>query len=357
MLLNKLARYPFLKESAAYLKDNGPTLDELIHDIAYERTRAEGKKRVIEALEQGTIKDHSFTSDAEMLTELLSYITARILVSCVNDPYLLRRYSLAEAKLANKRLIEDNLKFVAEIANSLGMYVRVDDGRAKIHFISYLITTSQMRSPPWKMVNQELDSGYILIDNTHLSRAIQNALQRRLEKELPADVNEDLLKAFETDIREIKSVLESKRESYEPVDMGMISVTKLPPCIRRLLAMVQAGENLSHSGRFALTTFLHAIGLSNEEVLKIFATSPDFDESKSRYQVEHITGKISGTEYTPPECSTMKSYGICFGEDNLCRKDWMTHPMKYYRIKDKSAKKRETKRKEEKKEKQENEPS
>lgn len=356
MLLNKLARYPFLKESAAYLKDNGPTLNELIYDIAYERTRAEGKKRVLEAMEHGEIKDHSFTSDAERLTELLSYITARILVSCINDPYLIRRYSLAEAKLAYQRLKEDDLRFVVEVANTFGLDVSVNDGKARIQFISYLINTSQIRSLEWKMVNQELENGLISLDKTRLSRAVQNALQRKLENDFPADVNEDILKAFEENINEIKGMVESKKRSFEPVDMGGISVTKLPPCIRRLLAMVQAGENLSHSGRFALTTFLHTIGMSNEEILKMFATSPDFDESKSMYQVEHITGKISGTEYTPPECSTMKSYGICFGEDNLCRKDWMTHPMKYYRVKDKSAKKRTSTRKEEEKEMQVNEP-
>jgi len=128
--------------------------------------------------------------------------------------------------------------------------------------------------------------------------------------------------------------------TFKAEDFGRIRVTKLPPCIRQLLAKVQAGENLPHSGRFALTAFLHALGMSPEEILHMFSTSPDFDESKTRYQIEHITGKISGTEYTPPECSTMKSYGICFGEDNLCKKEWMTHPLKYYRIKDRSPKRK-----------------
>ena len=109
--------------------------------------------------------------------------------------------------------------------------------------------------------------------------------------------------------------------------------------MRTMLAKVQSGENLPHSGRFALTSFLHSIGMSAEEILKLFGSSPDFDSDKSRYQIEHITGEISGTEYTPPECSTMKSYGICLDEDKLCKKEWMTHPLKYYRLKDRGTKK------------------
>jgi DNA primase large subunit len=88
--------------------------------------------------------------------------------------------------------------------------------------------------------------------------------------------------------------------------------------------------------------------MSADEIMNVFSASPDFDESKSRYQIDHITGEISGTVYSPPECSTMKSYGICFNEDGLCRKEWMTHPLKYYKVKDKSSKKGKKKKKEEK---------
>jgi DNA primase large subunit len=69
------------------------------------------------------------------------------------------------------------------------------------------------------------------------------------------------------------------------------------------------------------------------EIIKQFSLSPDFDPKKSRYQVEHITGVISSTSYTPPECNTMRTYRICFDPDDLCKQDWMTHPLKYYRAK------------------------
>jgi DNA primase large subunit len=339
MDLMHLAYYPFLRESASYLKGRGLSLDELLSDIAYERTRVQGKERVMEALNEGKIQEHSLLTDADSLAELLSYVAARILISCVNDPYLTKRYALAEAKSANGRLQNEDFTFVVEVAKELGLDVRLEDSICKIHFIHFLKNTSQMRSKPWKIANQNLQNGYIQLDKPRLARVIQQALQTRIESELPTEVNDDILKQLADHIKDINKVLEERKGTFKAEDFGKIRVTKLPPCMRQLLAKVQAGENLPHSGRFALTAFFHALGMSSEEVLQLFGSSPDFDESKTRYQIEHITGKISGTEYTPPECSTMKSYGICFGEDALCKKEWMTHPLKYYRVKDKSSRK------------------
>ncbi|HEQ78785.1 MAG TPA: hypothetical protein ENN76_00800, partial [Euryarchaeota archaeon] len=61
------------------------------------------------------------------------------------------------------------------------------------------------------------------------------------------------------------------------------------------------------------------------------------NEGMARYQIDHVTGVTSGTEYTPPECNTMKSNANCFEPDRLCEQEWMTHPLKYYRTKQKSA--------------------
>jgi DNA primase large subunit len=339
MNLKQMASYPFMKESTDYLRENGPQLADLLHDIAYERTRAQGKERVLEALGDAAISEHSLLSDADCITELLSYVAARMLVSSLNDPYLTRRYALAEAKTTGGRLRDEDFDFVVQVAHELGLDVKLDNGTCKIGFIHYLKNTSQMRSKPWKMANSDLQNGYVILNKDRLARVVEQALKMRIEEELPLSVNDEILGVLDDYIKEVSKEVEIKKNTFSAKDFGKIRVTKLPPCMRTMLAKVQAGENLSHSGRFALTAFLHSIGMSSEEILKVFASSPDFDEDKTRYQIEHITGVISGTEYTPPECSTMKSYGICYDEDRLCKKEWMTHPLKYYRVKDKSGKK------------------
>jgi DNA primase large subunit len=105
--------------------------------------------------------------------------------------------------------------------------------------------------------------------------------------------------------------------------------------MKELLDMMKKGQNVPHVGRFALTSFLHTIGMSNDEIIAVFSSSPDFKEQLARYQIDHITGKSSGVEYLPPECSTMKTQGVCFNPDSLCKRKWLHHPLTYYSAKGK----------------------
>ena len=169
---------------------------------------------------------------------------------------------------------------------------------------------------------------------------LQQALQDKLESELPLPVDETILQPLQSDIRELKERTAIMREQYKAEDFGAVSVDNFPPCMKHFIGMAQAGENLPHSARFALVSFLHHIGLSSDEILNLFAVSPDFDASKTRYQIDHITGESSGVEYTPPECTTMKSYGNCVEPDSLCNnpKTKVKHPLTYYRIKNRPMK-------------------
>jgi len=102
----------------------------------------------------------------------------------------------------------------------------------------------------------------------------------------------------------------------------------------------QAGQNMPHAGRFALASFLSFIGMPVEEIIKLFCSSPDFDHSKTAYQVRHITGDGLGKRYTPPECATMRTNGLCFEPDELCNGRRVTHPLTYYRIRSSDRKER-----------------
>ncbi len=100
-----------------------------------------------------------------------------------------------------------------------------------------------------------------------------------------------------------------------------------------LVEQIKEGEGLPHTARFAVTAFLRTVGMPVDEIVDMYDTFPDFDEEKTRYQVEHISGDSSGTEYTPPSCGTMKTYGNCPEHlmDSKCRADTVTHPLSYYR--------------------------
>jgi DNA primase large subunit len=325
------AKYPFLKESAKYLKDTGVTLDQLVSSVAYDRARYQGRERVMEALIDGAIDDHPMRSEPDATVELLSYPVARMIVSAVAEPSFIKRYAIAEAKKANERLRLEDPTFVMRVAEELGLNVSQEDGGFAVDFTDFLRFSSTMRSKSWKLVNQRLVRGSVLVPKNKLTRMIEQILTDRISSELPLEVNDDIIDRFAKEIQEIRQVLEQRRKDQQKESMGRMSFVRFPPCMKALLEMTRGGQNVPHSGRFALVAFLHTLGMDSEEILQTFSTAPDFDERKSRYQVEHITGEISGTEYTPPECSTMKSYGICFNPDALCAK--IKHPLSYYRAK------------------------
>ncbi len=350
MDLQTLAKYPFLEESLKYIKEAGPSFDELLNNIAYQSAWAAGKNRLMEAIEKGEIAEHGFSTETECLIELLSYITARILVSCVEDEYLVKRYALAEAVRTYKRLQEEDMRFVKQIALELELTldkgsgepysvdISANENGLKLYFADFLNYAAQIRSPEWKLINRQLVEGYVTITPRELARIIQEFQRRRTERELPVTVTNAIKAHLRSDILKLRTLVNERKQQFEAKNFGKISVVKLPPCLKHLLGMIQNGENVSHVGRFAIASFLHTIGLSTDEILKVFGTSPDFDVSKARYQIEHITGKISGTEYTPPGCDSMKSNGICINPDNLCKQAWMNHPLKYYRVKGKVKK-------------------
>jgi DNA primase large subunit len=188
-----------------------------------------------------------------------------------------------------------------------------------------------MRETPWKLINQPLAGGYVSLRREKAIRLLRNAIQRRIEEGLPLPVNDGILEAFRADLRDLRARLEAKKATFKAEDIGKVSITRFPPCMYNLLAQIQSHENVSHMGRFAIVSFLHHIGLGNEEIFRVFGDVPDFAADVTKYQIDHITGATSPTEYTPPECATMKSYGICPGPDRICLT--IRHPLSYYRVK------------------------
>jgi DNA primase large subunit len=64
-----------------------------------------------------------------------------------------------------------------------------------------------------------------------------------------------------------------------------------------------------------------SVGMSSEDVFKFFRSVSDFNERMTRYQVEHIAGgRGSGTKYTPPNCATLRTHGVCISPDPECNR-------------------------------------
>ena len=329
----RAARYPFLDEAKAFAESHSADIAALIMSPAYADARRRGLNRVLESIKRSEVSYVPLSFEHERLMEVMSYPYARMLVSCLDDRFLTKRYALAESVRMSILLEDERPDTVISIAKELKVDAVSRDDMLMMHFTDYLKLASRIKSVDWKLVNSELFNGNVFLSNAKFCRALQNAMQDKIESELPIPVPNDIKAAVSKDVKHLEIVLNEMKTKFGDSVGGDVIVTEFPPCIRALLVGTQNGLNLPHSGRFALVSFLHALGMDSEQIMELFSKSPDFDASKTVYQVRHITGELSGTEYTPPECSTMKSYGICFEPDDLCSNEKVVHPLIYYRIK------------------------
>lgn len=323
-----LALYPFITEASAYVSGLGFSLERLIISRAMDAARSRGVERVLQALNGEIHKPALSVSDeSKILIELLSYPFSRILVSCIDDNFLIRRYALAEAVSCYELLHSESSDFTCSIASDFHVDVISCDHEFDIHFTDYIRLASSMKALEWKLVNRKLQKGHVYISKEELARLLQEAIRDRIQSSLPLAVPVNICQMCAPYISPIQIELQQMKETFGSEDFGAVESSMFPPCMVHAISNVRAGVNLAHSMRFALTSFLRNVGMSVDDIVAMFNVSPDFDMEKTRYQIEHISGS-SGTEYKPPSCSTMRTYGNCYGADELCSR--IKHPLNYY---------------------------
>jgi DNA primase large subunit len=335
MELSTLSKYPFLNASKGYVKENKLSIEELLDDPLYERARSIGIERLDNAFKDRNVGNRSLVTESDCIMELLSYPIARMVAVCIEDIYFKRRYALGEAIHAYKNLVNEPTSFLIDIAKEFNLNIKYyeDTNKIRIYFVDYL-RNAPTRYKEWKMINRGMKDGYIQISNRDLARIIQEALRCRINNELDSkDCNKVIYKAFSSDIKRIQNSVMLHHKKIQAAPIGKLDVIKLPPCMKDILAAIQAGENVPHIGRFALVSFLNSQKLSTNDILKLFSSAPDYEEERTRYQIEHITGVTSSTSYSPPGCEKMRTYGICPSDkmDDLCKKK--RHPLSYYKAK------------------------
>jgi DNA primase large subunit len=339
--LPTLAKYPFLHDTRQFIKENGPSVDELLHDLPYERARLIGIERLDNAFKNRDVGERSLATDTDCIMEILSYPIARMVAVCIGDPYFKKRYALGEAHRVYTHLLNEPTKFILEVAQELNVTIQfnAEKNRINIFFKDYL-RNAPTRYKEWKMVNRGISGGYLKISQKDLARILLEVLRERINHELLSrDCDTSVSHIFSVDIQRFQNMLTLQKKKTEATPVGKVSIEKLPPCMKDILSSIQSGENVPHMGRFALVAFLSSLKLSTNDILKLFSTAPDYQEDKTRYQVEHITGVSSSTEYKCPGCEKMRTYGICPVDkmDDLCKK--IRHPLTYYSTKWKQEKK------------------
>ena len=250
---------------------------------------------------------------------ILSYISSRMIVSALDD-WVRMRYAVNEASYYADLMRGDAKKYDGNVVLKL---IAVDMGIKlrgwNVHVSTYVRASSRIRDENWRLINRKLRDGYVETTRGEVIRIIEEILRAKLFEKVP------VISSIQPAVKELnrKAMKEAKKFSF---DLGEVDLECLPPCMKEILSELQRGMNVPHTARFALTSFLLNIGMDVDGIIALFKSAPDFDEEKTRYQVEHIAGERGkGSEYISPSCDTMRTYQNCVGD---CR---VSHPLSYYK--------------------------
>lgn len=307
----EIAKYPFLTEAGNYLREKGFTLEQFgkdedlkpIIDLALSR---------IQIAADGKIFNSDF-SIKNLDIEVFSFLVAVILLKQCNANTLIRRFSLAEARRAEKFLEKDlvNLHTNEELAIKIikdlfSMNVTKSGDYFVIPVSDYLLHAVHFHEREWKLVNRLVDNGKVFLSAHETVRLIRKELDSFISKKIQSANIPDIQESF-------KKPLDTLASLAKKFTVQIVETTEQPPCIKHALEILSKGENLPHSGRFMLATYLLNKGQAIEEIAPLFKNAPDYNEKITLYQLKHLAGNFgSGTKYACPSCEKLKSENLCF---------------------------------------------
>jgi DNA primase large subunit len=324
--LKTLSKYPILQETR--------NLFEAFEVEQLDHLAEATKTRVFEALQRG---EKGVLPREDAMEDLLTFALARVLCIAIGEPWLLKRWALAEASRMERFLHVEAEELKAMVLKELLNVEEVDDERLsdefsyKVQLAQYLKLIRELSGPEWRLVNRVVHRGYVHLTEAEAVRLFRQLAYQRLSstegtpkvtiKQLPPKLQE----AAEDVMKELVKL----RSSYEPVTVPASG--DWPPCMEAIRARV---AEASHKELFSFTAFLVNRGHTTEQILAILSERPDFNERIARYQVEHIAGlRGSRTRYRPPSCQTMRSLGLCVEDGKLCPK-WIKNPLEFRKPKD-----------------------
>jgi DNA primase large subunit len=328
------AKYPFLEEAQDFVRARGYTLDRILTSSTGKIIATKAVDRIISALSSKVRFDDTIKLES-VEKEILSYSIARILIVCINNRSITEKLMSYESdrvryflhkELTDERGNPDKMRIIME-------KIGITPEQEALPVKAYVEISTGLRDDSWRLVNRDIHNGFVTLHPEEIESIMREKLRIILHAKLPREVPEDICTRLQPLIDRITSAnQEHMLEQYGDVEEGCF-----PPCIKALIAAVASGANIPHTGRFAITAFLHTIGMHPAQIVEVFSQAPDFDLSRTVYQVEHISGR-SGTEYTPPSCATMRTYGLCVNRDGWC--EHVHHPLSYYRDRKKKEQKK-----------------
>jgi DNA primase large subunit len=237
---------------------------------------------------------------------------------------MLKKHSLFEAMRAERFLSEDLKKEKSEQKKRLllskifeelfKVTVELDsnDRRLfKVRVTDYLMRASDFNEQEWKLINRLVNKGYVYLDAEETVRLVRSELSTLIYHKIKSMT----LSSLPSKIKLKADELRTKLIPYCGYSVYKIT-DDYPPCIKHALEVMNHGENLPHSARLMLATYMLAIEKSINDIVMLFRNAPDYNEKITRYQVEHLAGIKGGrTKYSVPSCQKLRNENLCFATE------------------------------------------
>ncbi|TFH02635.1 MAG: DNA primase, partial [Nitrosopumilus sp.] len=293
---DEIAKYPFLADAGQYLKNQGFSLEQFgtdpdLRDLikkAYERILVAADGKIYKSDLDG---DH-VSKEAALPREVFSFLLAIVLLKLSGMHTLIKRFALAEARRAEKYLEKDLANISDESKNQLAIRV-IDDlfsvqvEKSDDYFVisvsDYLKHSINFHEREWKLINRHVKNGQVFLSPHETVRLIRKELGTYINSKIINAKTPTMIPGFEDSVN--KLVLLSKKFVTYTATTG-----EYPPCIKHAIEILEKGENLPHSGRFMLASFLLSKGQTVQQVAPLFKNAPDYNERVTLYQLNHLSG-------------------------------------------------------------------
>jgi len=198
--------------------------------------------------------------------------------------------------------------------------VIMDADSFKVKIADYLKRAAHFHEKEWKLVNRKVEAGLVFLSSHETVRLIRKELDDRISSKIMSIKIESIPESFQQRILDIRLLAD---KIVEPA----IFTGEYPPCVKHGIEVLERGENLPHSGRFLLATYLLSKGQTVDQIAPLFKNAPDYNERITKYQLEHISGVSGGgTKYQCPSCEKLKSENLCFATAEC---DGIINPMQF----------------------------
>lgn len=325
-----LAKYPFLIEASEFIRQSHLGIEEFNRpEMEYIVDRA------VERLECEIRNGQVYRKLDKYEIEVLTFLIALVVTKMIGVEAILRKHSLFEAMRAEIFLIQDLkiekderkkrllLSKIFKELFSIDIDINPENKSLyRIRITQYLLRASDFHEEEWKLVNKSVQGGYVHLDGDEIARLVRNELSNLIYARMKAMSLPSIPKV----ITERVNHLSTRFSSYY-ASKTFRTLDHYPPCIEHAITMMNKNENLPHSARLMLATYMLAVGKSEDDIVTLFHNAPDFNEKVTRYQVEHLAGmKGSHTRYYVPSCAKLRAQNLCFQTEEC---DGIINPVQF----------------------------